>query len=460
MALKETAAELRAKRSKLVDEARELVERSEKENRAMTKDEEARHIAIVGDYRDQTKSPGEANVLAQRISQIERQLAVDSVGNETPRRTSDPLPHEDPENTRNGKHRFSLMKAIRQQASKGQEPLDGIELEVSREIATRAHKPSQGFFMPYSTSRRTRADWDRQKRALDSNAGAGSVPIDLDKDWIELLRNKMVTHQAGAREILDLKGKFAIPRQSAASTAYWVAESGAPTGSNQTLDQVLFTPHTLGAFTDISRRFFELTILDSGEEFVKEDLTAVLARGSDLAALNGSGGTNQPLGILQNTGITATRTVALGTNGGAPTFSAMVELSTIVNRGNAADLGEFSYVGNADVEGTLATTAKIGSTFPIFILEDGKVYGRSFRGTNQLPNNLTKGSGINLSPIIGGIFNQMVYAYWSGVDILVDPYTGSSTGTVRVVALQDQDVQVRHNEAFAVIVDMVSNQTQ
>ena len=61
--------------------------------------------------------------------------------------------------------------------------------------------------------------------------------------------------------------------------------------------------------------------------------------------------------------------------------------------------------------------------------------------------------------MIGGVWNQLIAAYWSGVDILVDPYTGSSSGTVRIVALQDMDVQVRHNEAFALIVDMISNQS-
>ncbi len=460
MSLKETAAELRAKRAKLLDESREIIERAERDNRQLTPDEEARHVAITGDYNNPKASPGEANQLAQRISQIERQIAVDAIGDEPAERRSSPLPHEDPANNRNGRHRYSLIKAVRQMASKGLEPLDGIEREVSAEISQRSDKTPQGFFMPYRTSSRTRRDWDRERRALDTNAGAGSVPTNLERDWIELLRNKMVTMAAGAREITDLKGKFAIPRQNAAATAYWVAESGAPTGSNQSLDQVLFTPHTLGAFTDISRRFFEMTVLETGDEFVREDLTAILARGGDLAALNGTGGSNQPLGILQNTGITATRTVSLGTNGAAPTFNAMVELYTIVSRGNAADLGEFSYIGNADVYGTLATTPKIGSTFPIFILEDDKVYGKTLHQTMQLPNNLTKGSGTNLSPIIGGIFNQLVYAYWSGVDILVDPYTGSSSGTVRIVALQDMDIQVRHNEAFSVIVDMVSNQNQ
>lgn len=440
--MKEKASELRNQRTKLLDEARTLVERAETENRALTKDEDVRHKQIIG----------ETDSLAQRISTIERQLAVEAAGPEPQVRRSAPLPHEDPANTRNARHKYSILRAAKCFAER--RTFDGLEAEVSQELAKRTGKSPQGFLMPYRNF--TPA---AESRALDSTAGAGSIPTILENDWIELLRNKMVVRQAGAREIMDLVGKFALPRQNAAATAYWVAESGAPTGSNQTLDQVLFTPHTIGAFTDISRRFFELTILDSGEEFVREDLTAIIARGVDLAALNGSG-SNQPTGILQNTSITSTRTVSLGTNGGSPTWSALVNMVTMIERGNANGLGEVSYVGNADVEGTLATTAKIGSTFPVFLLdEDGMVNRRAFYQTQQLPNNLTKGTGTNLSPIIAGVWNQLIMAYWSGVDILVDPYTGSSSGTVRIVALQDMDVQVRHPEAFSVIVDMISDQS-
>lgn len=439
--MKAKASELRNQRTKLLNEARELVERVEKENRAMSQDEDVRHKQIIA----------ETDALAQRVSTIDRQLAVEAAGPEPALRKSDPLPHEDPANTRAGKHKYSILRAAKCFAER--RTFDGIEAEVSAELSKRTGKSPQGFLMPYRSYTP-----QAESRALDSTAGTGSVPTILESDWIELLRNKMVVKQAGAREIMDLVGKFAIPRQNAAATAYWLAESGAPTGSNQTLDQVLFTPHTIGAFTDISRRFFELTILDSGEEFVKEDLTAIIARGVDLAALNGSGSSNQPTGILQTSAITTNNTVSLGTNGGAPTWAAMVGLHTKVARGNANGLGEFSYVGNADVEGTLATTAKIGSTFPIYLLEEGKVYNKPFYQTQQLPNNLTKGSGTGLSPILGGIFNQLILAYWSGVDILVDPYTGSSSGTVRIVALQDMDIQVRHPEAFAVIVDMISDQ--
>jgi len=499
MPLIEKLSELEQRHAKLHAEAREITEKCEKENRIMTIDEMDRFEHLCGSSSNGSNGQGgELFELAARIQNIRRLNATDRIGldprsglDPLEQRISNPLPHEDPLNTRNGRHRYSMMKACRDLLFGGGQ-LTGLEREVSEQLEERTQmgKAIGGFKMPWFDQSLTSNDLERMKRFNDlrtrgmvderpiprpmprSNferrnlhtviAGAGSIPTILDQDWIELLRNRMIVMAAGAQEITDLRGKFAIPRQSAAATAYWVAEGAAPTGTNQTLDQVLFVPHTLGAFTDINRRFFELTILESGEAFVKADLTAILGRGLDLAALNGSGSANQPLGILQNTGITSTRTVALGVNGGLPTWPAMVELHTVVSRGNASDLGEFVYVGNADVRGTLATVAKLGTTFPYFILDDNqRVYSFRTEFSQQLPNNLTKGtSGPTLSPIIGGVWNQLYFAYWSGIDILVDPYTGSSAGTIRIVSLVDADIQTRHNEAFAVIVDMMSNQTQ
>ena len=443
--LKQQRATLIDAHAKSLDQSRTIVEKMTAEKRAATTDEQANLDRLFS----------EQDALNKRINPLDRQIAAESIGFDDPDVRSAPLPHEDPSNV-GSRHRYSILKAGTCILEK--RAVDGLEGEVSKEIAHRTQKTQRGdgFIMPWS-QRGPRTD--RERRTLDSTAGAGAIPTVLDKNWIEILRNRMVIAKAGGKEYHDLQGKFAIPRQNQTATMYYVAESGPVTGSNQTFDQVLFTPHTAGAFTDISRRFFELANMDNGEEIVQDDLTAIIARGVDLAGLNGSGASNQPLGIMQNTGITATRTVALGATGGAPTWAAMVEMHTIVARGNAADLGDTAYIGNADVEGTLATTLK-ASTFPIFLLEDGKVYNRPFFGTQQLPNNLTKSSGTGLSPIIYGVWNQLITAYWSGIDILIDPYTGSSSGTVRVVALVDFDVQVRHNEAFSVIVDMTSNQTQ
>ena len=47
-----------------------------------------------------------------------------------------------------------------------------------------------------------------------------------------------------------------------------------------------------------------------------------------------------------------------------------------------------------------------------------------------------------------GNFNDLLVGFFGGLDIVVDPYTSSSSGTVRIVALQNVDVNVRHAVSF------------
>jgi hypothetical protein len=47
-----------------------------------------------------------------------------------------------------------------------------------------------------------------------------------------------------------------------------------------------------------------------------------------------------------------------------------------------------------------------------------------------------------------GNFNDLLVGMFGGLDITVDPFSQSSTGTVRIVALQSVDVAVRHAVSF------------
>jgi len=42
----------------------------------------------------------------------------------------------------------------------------------------------------------------------------------------------------------------------------------------------------------------------------------------------------------------------------------------------------------------------------------------------------------------------LIAAFWSGLDITVDPYAMSKSGSVRIVALQDVDFGVKQPTAF------------
>ncbi len=442
--------EMLRKRAQLVEQARAINDQADKETRLKTPEESTRFETLLT----------EGETLGEEIAKRQRLDALAGIIAANGERHGDPLPHTEKRNM--GK--YSLLRAILTMADRGK--LDGLEGEVSQELISRRTAvtgrtvPANGFVMPYdlpvdlrsAAVGRTRYG-DAQYRTFDTTAGVGGIATVLDTTYIEILRNRMVTKQAGARVLTDMRGNFAIPRQSATQAVYWLAEGSAPSSAgNPVVDQVAFTPRTCGAYTDISRRLAEQINTDA-EMFVREDLANVVARGVDLAGLNGTGLSNQPTGVMQ---MSSVPTVPIATVGGAPTWAMTVTLETDVAVGNA-DMGALAYITNAKVRGTLKQTTKVASsTFPIYIWEDGLVNGYPVFVTNQLPSNLTKSTGTNLSPMLFGNWNDLIYAFWSGQDVIVDPYTGSSSGTLRIVVLQDVDVNVRHPESFAKCVDIVT----
>ncbi len=93
-----------------------------------------------------------------------------------------------------------------------------------------------------------------------------------------------------------------------------------------------------------------------------------------------------------------------------------------------------------------------------FILNDtNNVLGYNVVSTTTVPSDLTKGTSSGVcSAVIFGNFNELMIAMWGGLDILVDPYTGSSTGATRIAMFQDIDVKLRHAESFAAIKDVTT----
>ena len=69
---------------------------------------------------------------------------------------------------------------------------------------------------------------------------------------------------------------------------------------------------------------------------------------------------------------------------------------------------------------------------------------------SNVPSTLTKGSSSGVrSAMIFGNFNDLIIGQWSATDVLVDPYSGSNSGAVRIVVFYDVDIAVRYAESFS-----------
>lgn len=374
-----------------------------------------------------------------------RQMILDKIGKKAP-------PSADLGLSRKEVKQFSFVRAINMLANRDNRALyeqAGYEREVSEATAKLLGRSPQGIFIPMDVLRSPLVDPENERSALieimarmmgqrDLSVGtstAGGHLVDtvlLASSFIDLLRKRLVLGRLGVTTLSGLVGNIAIPRQTSGATAYWVAEGGAPTESQQAFDQVTMSPKTVGAFTDYSRKLLLQSSIDV-EALVRRDLTTVLALEIDRVGLYGSGASNQPLGLDNTSGINTVNFAAAD-----PTYAEIVQMETEVAADNA-DIGSLAYALSASGRGKLKTTQKFSGTNGMPVWEEGNtVNGYRAEVSNQ----------IAAADYWFGNWSDLLLGMWGALDLLVDPYTFSTSGSVRTVVLQDVDVAVRHPESF------------
>lgn len=349
--------------------------------------------------------------------------------------------------------RYSITRALH---LAGQNKLDGLELEVSQEISREMGKPT-GFFLPY---------FALAGRAMsvtgDSGTYGGDTVANMIGPFIEALKPRLATVDLGATVLPGLSGNLSLPRQSAAATASWVSEVAALSENTPTITQVDISPHRLGAYTVLSKQLL-IQSTPAIDAIIRQDLMDAIAVALDTAAINGSGSSNQPTGILQTSGIGS---VVGGTNGAAPTLAHLIALVAAVANANADGNGNSnttrpgSFLFSTKVEAKLRGTSKVSGTDSKMLLEDDqtKLVGRAWASSNVSPDTLSKGSASGIcSSIVFGDFSQLVLAmFGQGIDVTTDIYTLATTGQVRIICQAFLDVAIRRAASFAAFKDCLT----
>ena len=325
--------------------------------------------------------------------------------------------------------RFSILRAIRAMANPTDRKLQeeaAFEFECSEAAGKIYGKTAQGVLLPPEVL----ANWGQR----DMNASDDSNLIGQDfraGDFIDVLRNNSAVMPL-ATMLNGLSGDVKIPKKTAASAAAFISSEGGAAGeSEMTIGSVTMSPKTLGAFTDVTRQLMIQSSLDV-ENLIRNDLAAAMAIAIDDAALEGSGSSGNPTGITNTTGI---NTVSLS-SAAAPTFAEIVSMESSLSVDNAL-LGDLSYIVHPTNAGTLKTTEKASNTAQ-FVLTNGEMNGYPVVISPQLTAN----------NYVFGNFSDLLVGMFGGLDLVVDPFTNSTSGTVRVVALQSVDVAVRHAVSF------------
>lgn len=337
---------------------------------------------------------------------------------------------------------YSILRAVRAslpEATKADLAAGAFELECSRAAAEKYGKTPKGIIIPGDVL------MDRAFGAGGSaSATGGSAAVAtnlLAGSFIDILRKRAWVMRR-CRSLAGLVGNVDIPKQTATTQAYRVGEGGAPGAGQPGLDQITFTPKTVGAYTDITRRLM-LQATPDAEAIVRDDILKVMALEIDRVAIYGTGTEYQPKGVKLQSGINAVDFATAG----KPSFAELVDMETQIALDNA-DVDSMVYAFNAAVRGHAKTTLKFpGVNGSQTIWEPGNtVNGYATEVTNQIAT----------GDVFFGNWADLVVAMWGGLELRVDPYALSTSGGLRLIALQDLDINVRRTESFCWGSDLVA----
>lgn len=317
--------------------------------------------------------------------------------------------------------------------------LDGLEGETSQEIARAMGKAPKGIYVPITalagTPERGRRDWT----AGDSSAGGRLVGSEImGNQFIDVLRNNLYCAANGATMLGGLRGNVSIPKKLTTTSAYWKAETVETDESTGTVGQLNGTPHAVSIFTEYSKELLMQASLDV-EQMVRFDIAETLGVEIDRAALNGTGASGEPVGILNQTGLNQV------TFGGAPTWAKVLNFKTKLAEDNA-DRGRLARMSTPAVEekwkSTLKETADAGAGY-LWNPDQETVNRFPIRVTNQLSN----------GKVIFGNWTDLVLLSWGILDVQPDPYTKARQRLIGLTVTDWVDVIVRRPESFCVSTD-------
>ena len=348
--------------------------------------------------------------------------------------------------------RWSLFRAIRALDKPHDAKIQreaAFEIECSNAAAEAYGRDAQGIMIPEDVLRDFMGGQMRQnaQRALNAGGAPDTPPGAitgqnlvaenfLASEFIGMLRNNTVLMRL-ARTMTGLVGNIAIPKQTGGAQAFWVGEGENVPETISTFGQIKMSPHTVGAYTDITRRLLKQSTPDA-ENLVRADLAAAVGIAIDKAGFYGSGTGDEPRGIKNYTGIGAAQW-----SGDFMNYAEAVALESEIAADNAL-VERMAYVFDARGRGKAKTTPKfmdgtsVGSAGLLWE-PNGTVNGYRAEVTNQIAT----------GDAFFGNFNDFIIAMWGGLDLTIDPYALSLSGGLRIVVMQDLDFGMRRVESFA-----------
>jgi HK97 family phage major capsid protein len=434
-----TSVELRQLQSLKRAEGSELVDKAETEKRELSVEETTilRNIqSEVEAFENQIKD-----------AELREKFAKKSVQS---KKSNDGMNAEEREMSN-----FSMTKFFN--SINRNEPITGLEREILDEGVTEARSLGASSNGHYINLKALNAI---QKRAMSAgSASAGGNFVQTDKmGFFDVLRANRVLDKVGAEWEMGMVPNVDYTGFSTGWTFADAAENATAADADAVTVNRAVSPKRIAGKILLSN---QLMIQDpTMDAKLLQSLQNALYPYVEGKVLIGTGTSNAMTGITANA---TAATLALGTNGGAPSLTYIQNMRKTLLNGNV-DASKIFWLINPNTEALLmATPVDTGSGAMLI------PYGSYFNGatgfinnipylvTSNLPNNLTKGtSSTNCSAVIAGDFSNLKVCQWGGLDIVIDPYTAAAEGQTRIICNTYWDTTIKRAGTIVKTLDLIT----
>lgn len=252
--------------------------------------------------------------------------------------------------------------------------------------------------------------------------------------YLPALQPASVVLRLGAQQLNFGPGGIVLPKGTTSVTTQWLAdENSVITESQPTIGQVASTPRILAALTEISHQMLKQS---NAEELVRTELRRAAAAAIDKAALQGTGVSGQPIGIVNTSGIGAFTGTTLNR---AQLSNAQLDVATA----NAVISGSVGYATTPAVADLLANRADtIESTRAVW---QGALHAGTVLGARALST-----TGMPAATMIYGDWANLSVATWGSIELAADPFTKFTSGLVAIRLLLLVDTVTTTATGFSV----------
>ncbi len=284
---------------------------------------------------------------------------------------------------------------------------------------------------------------DNEERALSistDSAGGYLAPENLSTQFLYGLTNYSSVIKAGANLVsLDGPGKsWAFTKQTTIPTMTWKPENTILDESDPAFAVSLFMPQKAGFFFKVSNETLSDAI--NGEEVLREICLKAGAEGIDSAALNGTGSSNQPLGILNFPGINS-----VDFSSSAPTnYDKIIDArqEIVGSKGNIPS----SVIVHPRTVGQFAKLNGSGDGQPLMkpeLIKDLQWY-------ESQAISVTENPGTNSLGVVGD-FSQLWIGIRQSPMVFIDPFSESKSDSVVFRMTLRMDVLATRAEHFCLL---------